>query len=89
MSLRRQVIDTLFGGNRDPLTRIVKRTAGTDVSPSGVVAAPRGSFCVMDYNGNDCDDDIYLCTIGSDVGASTTWVLVYDASARGHLYTTY
>jgi hypothetical protein len=86
MGLRRQVIDTLFGGNRDPLAHIIKRTKGTDVSPHGVVAAPIGTFCCMDYSGNAADDDIYLCTIGSATAGSTTWVLVYDASDRGHLY---
>lgn len=80
MSLRRQVIDTLFGGNRDPLTRIIKRT-GTAVSPDTVVTAPRGTFLCMDYNGNDVDDDIYINTDGA-----TAWTLIYDASTRGHLY---
>ena len=80
MSLRRQLIDTLFGGNRDPLTRIIKQT-GSDVSPNGVTTAPIGTFLCMDYNGDACDDDIYINTNGT-----TGWSLVYDASARGHLY---
>ena len=80
MSLRRQVIDTLFGGNRDPLTRIVQRT-GTAVSPNTVVTAPIGTFLCMDYNGDDADDDIYINTNGT-----TGWSLVYDASSKGHLY---
>jgi hypothetical protein len=81
MSLRRQVIDTLFGGNRDPLTRIIKRTQGTDVSPNTVITAPIGTFCCMDFSGDACDDDIYINTDGA-----TAWTLIYDASTRGHLY---
>lgn len=84
MSLKRQVIDTLFAGRQDPFTGILKQT-GDATSPHGVVAAPRGTFLVIDYNGDASDDDIYLCTVGSATGASTTWVLVYDASSIGHI----
>jgi len=92
MSLRRQVIDTLFGGNRDPLTRIMKSDAGTHVSPDGVVAAPIGTFYCIDAQGHVEDDDIYINTNGALAGASAAWSLVYDASAAtpvaatGHLY---
>jgi hypothetical protein len=81
MSLRRQVIDTLFGGNRDPLTRIIPGTKGSATSPNGVTTAPIGTFYCMDYSGNAADDDIYINTDGA-----TAWTLIYDASARGHLY---
>ncbi|KKN42498.1 hypothetical protein LCGC14_0712590 [marine sediment metagenome] len=81
MSLRRQVINTVFVGETDPLTNIIKRTKGTAVSPDGVVKAVEGTFLVMDYNGNDADDDVYINTDGS-----TAWTLIYDASVRGHLY---
>jgi len=83
MSLRRQVIDTLFGGNRDPLTRIVKRAGGSG-TPNASLTAPIGTFCCIDYNGQVTDDDIYINTDGA-----TAWSLVYDASEKGHLYTAY
>jgi len=79
MGLRSHLVYTLFGGNKDPLSRILKRS-GTAVSPNGVVTAPIGTFIVMDYYGNDADNDIYINTNGS-----TDWSLVYDASARGHI----
>ena len=80
MSLRRQVIDTLFGGNRDPLTRIITQV-GDATSPNGVTTAPIGTFLCIDFNGDAGDDDIYINTNGT-----TGWSLVYDASARGYLY---
>jgi hypothetical protein len=85
MGLRRQVIDTVFGGNRDPLAHIIKRTKGTDVSPDGVITAPRGTLCCMDYSGDAADDDIYLNT-STTASGGTTWTLIYDASTQGHLY---
>jgi len=86
MSLRRQVIDTVFGGHKDPLTRIISQV-GDATSPDGVVVAPIGTFLVIDYNGDASDDDIYINTNGNAVAASATWSLIYDASTMGHLYT--
>ena len=80
MSLRRQIIDTIFKGRENVLKDIITR-AGTDVSPNGVVTAPLGTFLIMDYNGNAVDDDVYINTNGT-----TGWSLIYDASALGHLY---
>ena len=81
MGLRNAVIDTVFAGEKDPLAHIIKRTKGTAVSPDGVITAKEGILLVMDYNGNDADDDVYINTDGS-----TAWTLLYDASVRGHLY---
>ena len=80
MGLRRALIDTLFGGNKDPLSRIIKQT-GDATSPNGVTTAPIGTFLLIDYNGDDADNDVYINTNGT-----TGWSLVYDASAIGHLY---
>jgi hypothetical protein len=85
MSLRRQVIDTVFGGNRDPLARIITQV-GDATSPDGVVSAPIGTFLCIDYNGDASDDDIYINTNGHATPASATWSLIYDASTLGHLY---
>jgi len=79
MGLRSHLVNTLFGGNKDPLSRILKRS-GTAVSPDTVVTAPIGTFIVMDYYGNAADNDIYINTDGS-----TAWSLVYDASSRGYI----
>ena len=84
MSLRRQVIDTLFNGQSDPLAHVIKRTKGTAVSPDGVVTAPFGTLLVMDYNGNDADGDVYYnVTAAKAIGSS--WTLCYDASVLGHV----
>lgn len=81
MGLRNAVIDTVFGGQKDPLANIIKRTKGSSVSPNAVITAPIGTFCVMDFNGDDTDDDVYINTDGA-----TAWTLIYDASTTGHLY---
>ena len=81
MGLRNAVIDTVFAGNKDPLSNIIKGTKGSATSPNGVTTAVEGALLVMDYNGDDADDDVYINTDGS-----TAWTLIYDASARGHLY---
>lgn len=81
MSARSQLINTLFGGNQDPLARILHNTKGTATSPNGVVTAPIGTFYVMVSSGTAAsDDDVYINTDGS-----TAWSLVYDASAIGHI----
>jgi len=92
MSLRRQVIDTLFGGNRDPLTRIMKSDAGTHLTPQAAKIAPIGTFYCIDAQGHVEDDDIYINTNGALTAGASNWSLVYDASAAtpvaatGHLY---
>lgn len=81
MGLRTAVIDTLFGGRADPLATILKKTKGSSTSPNGITTAPIGTFMVMDYNGDNSDDDVYMNTDGS-----TAWALVYNAVTQGHLY---
>jgi hypothetical protein len=82
MGLQTQLIDTLFGGNRNPLSNILYNTAGDATSPNGVVTAPIGTFFVMVSSGTAAsDDDVYINTDGA-----TAWTLIYDASARGHIY---
>ena len=79
MGLRSTLVNTLFGGNKDPLSRILKQTDSA-TSPNGVITAPIGTFFIIDYNGNAADNDIYINTDGS-----TAWSLVYDASAIGYI----
>jgi hypothetical protein len=44
----------------------------SDIDPTGVVSAPRGSVCLRTDNGNSL---IYLnTTVGSGAGVGTTWV---------------
>ena len=75
MSLRGQLFATAFAGHKDPFTRIVQRI-GTAVSPDTVVTAPKGTFLVMDYNGNAVDKDVYINTDGV-----TAWTLIHNETA--------
>lgn len=79
MGLRSHIINTLFGGHRDPLSRILLQT-GDGTSPSGVTTAPVGTFLLIDYHGDATDNDVYINTSGT-----TTWALVYDASSLGYI----
>lgn len=82
MGLRSQVIDTLFKGNRDPLSNIICNVKGTATSPDGVVTAVRGTFfCMVNCGTAADDDDVYINTDGA-----TAWTKIYDASTTGHLY---
>jgi len=82
MGKKTQLIDTLFGGNQDPLANIIHNVAGIATSPNGVVTAPIGTFFVMTSSGTAAsDDDVYINTDGA-----SAWTLIYDASSRGHLY---
>ena len=75
MSNRGKVCDLLFGGHKDPLTRIILQVDSA-TSPNGVITAEEGTFLLVDYHGNDADDDIYINTDGS-----TTWRHIHDGSA--------
>ena len=77
MSLKACVLDTVFGGRQDPLNDILVQ-ASSATSPNGVKTALIGTFYVMDYPSNACDNDVYINTDGS-----TAWTLIYDASSRG------
>lgn len=82
---RQVLIDTIFAGRKDPLRDILVQTDSA-TTPSANVAAPRGTFLIMDYNGNAVDNDVWICTIGSTTAASTTWVQIYDSSTSGKIY---
>ena len=75
MGLRGSLIATAFAGYADPLSRIVTRVA-TAVSPDTVITAPKGTFLIMDYNGNAVDKDVYINTDGS-----TAWTLIHNETA--------
>ena len=79
MGLRDSVIETLFGGQKDPLANIIKGTKGSATSPAGVVTAPKGTLFIIDYEGNAADYDIYINLIGT-----TTWLQIYDSATQGH-----
>ena len=76
---RRTLIDTLFGGNRDPLGRIIFQVDDA-TSPNGVVVAPIGTFLIIDYNDNAADNDVYINTNGHATAGSATWAQVYNSS---------
>lgn len=75
MSLRGQLIETCFAGQSDPFTRIITKVDSA-VSPDGVESAPKGTFLIMDYNGNAVDKDVYINTDGS-----TAWTLIHNETA--------
>ena len=79
MGLRDAITETLFGGNKDPLASIIKGTKGSSTTPEANITAPKGTFYIIDYQGDDTDYDIYI----NDDGG-TSWELIYDASVLGH-----
>lgn len=82
MGLRSQVIDTLFRGNRDPLSNIIHNVKDDATSPDAQVKATMGTFfCMVDSGTAADDDDIYINTDGD-----TAWTKIFDASSRHHLY---
>jgi len=78
MSARQVLIDTLFQGNKDPLSNIIVGEA-EDATPEAGITAPIGTFFLVVYPGNAVDYDVYI----NDDGA-TSWELIYDASTLGH-----
>ena len=70
MSVRQTVIDGVFGGCKDPLTRIDVQVDDA-TSPNGVVTAPKGTFLYIDYYGDDSDGDVFINTDGS-----TAWTQI-------------
>ena len=79
MSIRGDILNSIFGGRNDPLEGAVKQTDDA-TSPNGVVSSRIGAFLIIDYNGNAADNDVYINTDGA-----SAWSLVYDASAQGHI----
>ena len=63
MSLRKRLIDDVFGGHEDPLTRIMLQE-NSATSPNTVITAPKGTFLYIDYTGNNSDGDVYINTNG-------------------------
>ena len=70
MSMRKRLIDDVFGGCEDPLTRIVVQV-GSATSPNGVKTQPKGTFYYIDYDGNASDGDVYINTDGA-----TAWTQI-------------
>ena len=75
MSLRGQLMATCFAGFKDPFTRIVTKVDSA-VSPNGVETASKGTFLLMDYNGNAVDKDVYINTDGT-----SAWTLIHNETA--------
>lgn len=72
MSKRQNVIDYMFAGQNDPLSKIIVLT-GSDTGPNGVITAPQGTFYLMDYNGNIVDKDVWINTDGANA-----WTQIHD-----------
>ena len=72
MSLRGALIEHVFAGNNDPFVNILKQT-GSATSPNGVVTAIKGTFLIVDYVGDDSDNDVYINTDGS-----TAWTQIHN-----------
>lgn len=75
MGLLGQLIATCFAGQADPLAHIITKV-GSAVSPNGVETAPKGTFLIMDYNGNAVDKDVYINTDGT-----SAWTLIHNETA--------
>ena len=75
MGKRQNVIDYMFAGQQDPLSKIIVLT-GSATEPDGVITAPQGTFYLMDYNGNAVDKDVWINTDGS-----TAWTQIHNETA--------
>lgn len=75
MSLKGRLIDLMFEGYADPLSRIISQV-GDGTSPDGVVTAPKGTFLIIDYVGDATNGDVYINTDGS-----TAWTLINNETA--------
>lgn len=60
----------VFGGHKDPLRRIILQSADA-TSPNTVVTAPKGTFLIVEYAGDNSNGDVYINTDGS-----TAWVQI-------------
>ena len=80
MGLRDSVIDTLFGGQRDPLANIIKGAKGVATDPATLVlTAPKGTLWICDYEGDVTDYDIWINTTGAAL-----WLQIYNSDTQGH-----
>ena len=75
MSIRGQIIQYMYAGDRDPLSHCLKQTDDA-TSPVGVVSAVQGTHLLMDYNGNAVDKDVWINTDGS-----TAWTQIHNETA--------
>lgn len=72
MSKRGQIIEHVFDGNADPLSKIMVQT-GSATSPNGVITAPQGTFFLVDYTGDDSDKDVYINT-----DSASAWTQIHN-----------
>jgi hypothetical protein len=74
MSEYTDLIQYLFKGDASSLHKKVVRLTGTAVPTAATY--PLGTFCVIDYPGDDSDHDIYLyCEATVDTAG---WALVHN-----------
>ncbi len=72
MGKRQSVIDNVFAGQNDPLSKIMVQKQDA-TSPNGAISAPQGTFFLIDYTGDASDKDIYINTDGS-----TAWTQIHN-----------
>ena len=86
MGLRDSVIETLFGGQKDPLANIIKGAKGVATDPDALaLSAPKGTLWICDFEGDVTDYDIWINTGVTD---DSTWDQIYNSDTQGHPTTT-
>ncbi len=76
MSAKADLYEFLFAGNSDPIKNTIFLSETAIPTSSNY---PRGTFCVIDYPGNDSNHDIYIyCQSTTD---SNAWLKVHDETA--------